>query len=198
MSTVLHTEVDNMANKKTNTKGKTLAMAQIAICAALLCVLSPLSVPTPLNIAFTLQVFIVILTALVLKPFYALAAQLLYTLLGVIGLPVFSGWQSGFGVLAGPTGGFLVGFILASFFVSLAKGKTNGKYAVLRYLIAAVAVGIPCIYLPGILGFMLYAGVDFSKAFMLVAATFIPIDLAKCVIAALVAVPIHKALSLTV
>lgn len=183
-----------MAKNKTNIKGTTLAMVQIAVCAALLCVLSPLSIPTPLNIALTLQVFMVILTALVLKPLYALAAQLLYTMLGIIGLPVFSGWQSGFGVLAGPTGGFIVGFIIASFFVSLAKGHSGGKLAAVRYLIAAVAVGIPCIYLPGIIGFMLYSGTDFARAFALVAATFIPIDLAKCAAAALIALPVNKAL----
>ena len=68
---------------KLNIRSTTVAVCQIAVCAALLCVLSPLSVPTPLNIAFTLQVLIVLLTALVLKPLYAFAAQMIYTLLGI-------------------------------------------------------------------------------------------------------------------
>ncbi len=179
--------------KSSALRTKTTYMAETAVCTALLCVLSPLSVPTPISVAFTLQVLIVLLVALVLKPVYALTAQILYTLLGIIGLPVFSGWQSGFGVLAGPTGGFLVGFIAASFFVSLA-GSRGGKHAALRNLIAAVAVGLPCIYLPGILGFMLNTGADPVKAFQTVAALFLPIDLIKCAVAALFSVPLNAAL----
>lgn len=170
-------------------------MCEIAVCAALLCVLSPLSVPTPFGIGFTLQVLIVLLTALVLKPLQALTAQVIYTLLGIVGLPVFSNYQSGFGVIAGPTGGFIIGFILASFFVSLAKGKDNGKWRIVRYLAASVVIGIPCIYLPGILSFMFATGRDFGTAFMLVAATFIPIDLIKCVVASLFALGVNKALA---
>lgn len=179
---------------KSNIRKKTVALCQIAACAALLCVLSPLSIPTPFGVGFTLQVLIVILVALVLKPLYAVTAQVIYTLLGIIGLPVFAGYQSGFGVLAGPTGGFLIGFILASFFVSLAKGHPYQKHALVRLLIAAIVVGIPCIYLPGIVGFMLVTGRDFPAAFSLVAATFIPVDLIKCVAAALLSVPLGRAL----
>lgn len=184
-----------MQNSKINIRQTTVSMCEIAVCAALLCVLSPLSVPTPFGIGFTLQVLIVLLTALVLKPLRALTAQVIYTLLGIVGLPVFSNYQSGFGVIAGPTGGFIIGFILASFFVSLAKGKDNGKWTIVRYPAASVVIGIPCIYLPGILGFMFATGRDFGTAFMLVAATFIPIDLIKCVVASLFALGVNKALA---
>ena len=140
-----------MQSSKINIRQTTVSMCEVAVCAALLCVLSPLSIPTPFGVGFTLQVLIVLLTALILKPLHALAAQVIYTLLGIVGLPVFSNYQSGFGVIAGPTGGFIIGFIFASFFVSLAKGKENGKWTPVRYLAASVVIGIPCIYLPGIL-----------------------------------------------
>lgn len=195
MSTIKLQEVDILQKSKINIRQTTVAMCEIAVCAALLCVLSPISIPTPLNVGFTLQVLIVLLSALILKPLHALAAQVIYTLLGIIGLPVFSNWQSGFGVIAGPTGGFIIGFIFASFFVSLLKGKPDNKWVLPRYILTAVVVGIPCIYLPGILGFMLATGRDFGTAFMLVAATFIPVDLIKCVVAALFAVPVNRALS---
>ena len=184
-----------MQKSKINIRQTTVAMCEIAVCAALLCVLSPISIPTPLNVGFTLQVLIVLLSALILKPLHALAAQVIYTLLGIIGLPVFSNWQSGFGVIAGPTGGFIIGFIFASFFVSLLKGKPDSKWVLPRYILIAVVVGIPCIYLPGILGFMLATGRDFGTALMLVGATFIPIGLIKCVVAALFAVPVNRALN---
>ncbi len=179
---------------KLNIRRATISMCEVAVCAALLCVLLPLSVPTPLNIGFTLQVLMVLLTALVLRPWQALAAQTIYTLLGIAGLPVFAGYQSGFGVITGPTGGFILGFLLASFCVSLLKGSIDSKGAIVRYIAVAIVIGIPCIYLPGVLGFMLVTGRDFGTAFLLVAATFIPIDLLKCVIAALLAVPVNKAL----
>ena len=192
MSTIIAIGVDNMENNKINIRQTTVSLSRIAVCAALLCVLSPLTVPTPFGIGFTLQVFVVMLTAMILKPLHALAAQLIYTLLGFIGLPVFSGCQSGVGIIASPTGGFIIGFIIAAFCVSLLKGKADGKYALVRYIAVSIAVGIPCIYLPGIIGFMLVTGTGFWAAFSLVAATFIPIDIAKCVLASLIALPVHK------
>ena len=99
-----------MEKSKINIRQTTIEITQIAVCAALLCVLSPLSIPTAFNIAFTLQVLAVILIALILKPLQALAAQVIYTIIGIIGLPVFAGYQSGFGAIMGPTGGFIIGF----------------------------------------------------------------------------------------
>lgn len=183
-----------MNTSKINIRQTTVSITETAVCAALLCVLSPLSIPTAFNIAFTLQVFAVILMALILKPLQALAAQVIYTIIGIIGLPVFAGYQSGFGVIIGPTGGFIIGFIIASFFVSLLKGKEIGKLTIVRYILAAIIIGIPCIYLPGIIGFMNFSGKDFATAFKLVAATFIPVDLIKCVAASLIALPVNAAL----
>lgn len=183
-----------MEKSKINIRQTTIAATQTAVCAALLCVLSPLSIPTAFNIAFTLQVFAVVLMALILKPLQALAAQVIYTVIGLIGLPVFAGYQSGLGVIAGPTGGFIIGFIIAAFFVSLLKGKGEGKLTLVRYILAAVLVGIPCIYLPGIIGFMNFSGYDFAAAFKLVAAAFIPVDLIKCAAASLIALPVNAAL----
>ena len=193
MSTVKCRKVDIMANSKMNIRKTTIAMTQTAVCAALLCVLSPLAIPTPISISITLQVLVVVLTALILKPVQALAAQVIYTLLGGFGLPVFSNYTSGFGVIVGPTGGFIVGFIVASFLVSLLKGKADGKLAVVRYILVSVFVAIPVIYLFGII-FMCANGKEFGAALKVVFSTFILIDVAKCVIASLFAVPINLAL----
>lgn len=181
-------------NKNSKFRLTTLAMAQIAVCAALLCVLSPLAIPLPIPVPFTLQVLVVVLVALILKPLHALIAQLLYTLLGVIGLPVFSGGKSGFGTILSPTGGFIIGFILAAFLVSLAKGKPDSKNPLFRYLIVAVCVGIPCVYIPGIAGYMLFVETDLLGAVTTLTSVFILADLAKCVFAALLALPINKSL----
>lgn len=172
----------------------TLTMARIAVCTALLCVLSPIAIPAPILVPITLQVFVVVLTALILTPLQALTAQGLYTLLGLCGLPVFSGGKGGFAAFASPTGGFIVGFIFASFLISLLKGSGNGKRAAVRFVLVAVFVGIPCIYIPGILWFSLVQQVDLLTSAKLVAASFILLDIAKCTAAALIALPVGKAI----
>ncbi len=184
-----------MEKSKTNTLRFTpLTMAQIAVCTALLCVLSPLAIPMPILVPITLQVMIVVLVALILHPVHALIAQLLYTLLGIVGLPVFSGGKSGFAALASPTGGFIIGFIFASFFVSLLKGSGVSTRGVVRYILVAVFVGIPLVYIPGIIWFSVVQQVDLLTSAKLVAASFILVDVAKCVVAALFAVPLNAAL----
>ena len=137
---------------------------------------------------------IIVLVALILHPVHALIAQLLYTLIGLAGLPVFSGYKSGFAALASPTGGFIIGFIFAAFLVSLLKGSGEGKYAVVRYILVAVFVGIPAVYIPGIIWFSFVQKVDLITSAKLVAASFILVDIAKCVISALFAVPLKAAL----
>ena len=134
----------------------TLAMVQIALCTALMCVAAQITIPLPIGVPFTLQVMMVILIALILKPLYALIAQSLYTLLGIIGLPVFAGGKSGVGTILAPTGGFIIGFIIAA---------------------------------------MVYVQADLWSAIVTLTSVFILIDIAKCVIASLIAIPLNKALS---
>lgn len=173
----------------------TLAMVQIALCTALMCVAAQITIPLPIGVPFTLQVMMVILIALILKPLYALIAQSLYTLLGIIGLPVFAGGKSGIGTILAPTGGFIIGFIIAAFVVSLLKGSGKGKVGVARYLLVSILAGIPCIYIPGIALYMVYVQADLWSAIVTLTSVFILIDIAKCVIASLIAIPLNKALS---
>ena len=171
-----------------------LGMARIAVCTALLCVLSPIAIPTPIPVPITLQVFAVVLCALILPPLHALIAQLLYTLIGVGGLPVFSGGKGGFAAFASPTGGFIIGFIIAAFLISLLKGA-DGSCTVVRCILISVFVGIPCIYIPGTLWFSFVQQVDILTSAKLVAASFILLDAAKCIAAALIALPVNRAVS---
>ncbi len=173
----------------------TLAMVQIALCTALMCVAAQITIPLPIGVPFTLQVMMVILIALILKPLYALIAQSLYTLLGIIGLPVFAVGKSGIGTILAPTGGFIIGFIIAAFVVSLLKGSGKGKSGVVRYLLVSILAGIPCIYIPGIALYMVYVQADLWSDVVTLTSVFILIDIAKCVIASLIAIPLNKALS---
>ncbi len=177
----------------------TLAMVQIALCTALICVGAQLAIPLPIGVPFTLQVLMVMLTALILKPLYSLISLLLYVLLGIIGLPVFSGAKSGIGTILSPTGGFIIGFVLAAFFVSLivrALGKRlSGRLTIVRCIISTVLIGIPVMYIPGIALYMVYTGADLVSAIVTLTSVFILLDIAKCVIASLIAVLLNKALA---
>ena len=189
-----------MANTQpSKAKLTTLAMVQIALCTALICVSAQLAIPLPIGVPSTLQVLMVMLTALILKPLYSVISLLLYVLLGVVGLPVFSGAKSGIGTILSPTGGFIIGFVLAAFFVSLLKGvlgrKLGGKLTVVRYIIVTVIIGIPVMYIPGIALYMVYTGADLVSAIVTLTSVFILLDIAKCVIASLIAVPLNKALA---
>ena len=91
---------------------KTKDMAYIAVFAVLIAVCSWISIPT--TVPFTLQTFAVFLTVGVLGGKRGSMAVLVYILLGCVGVPVFAGFSGGIGVLAGQTGGYIVGFLFSA------------------------------------------------------------------------------------
>lgn len=84
--------------------------SRCAMFAALLCVCGWISIPLP-GIVLTMQTFGIFLTLTLLGGQWGTAAIGLYLLLGCLGLPVFTGFQSGIAALTGPTGGYLWGFL---------------------------------------------------------------------------------------
>lgn len=91
-----------------NKRLKTLCVT--AVFTALICALSPLTLPTPLGVPITLQTLIIALTAFLLGVKAGSAAVFCYILIGAAGLPVFSGFAAGVGALLSPTGGFIFAF----------------------------------------------------------------------------------------
>ena len=85
-------------------------MALIALMAAVTCILGPLSVPIGV-VPISLTNFAIYLAIYVLGCRRGTISYIVYLLLGLVGLPVFSGFSSGVGKLFGPTGGYLIGFI---------------------------------------------------------------------------------------
>jgi len=88
-------------------------MVQCGLFSALICICAWLSVPVG-NVVFTMQTFGVFLTLLLLGGKRGTVAVFVYLLLGAVGLPVFSGFRGGIGALLGPTGGYLLGFLVMS------------------------------------------------------------------------------------
>ena len=124
-----------------------------ALGAALLAVCSWLSVPV--TIPFTMQTFAVCLIAALYGAQTGLLSLAVYVLLGLAGLPVFSGFRGGAGVLLGVTGGYILGFFFTALIVGLAVRRFGFR---LPALIAAMAVGVLVCYAFGTAWFMiLYA-----------------------------------------
>ena len=117
-------------------KIKTKKIALFALLTAVIVASAWISVimPSGVNLAFTL--FGVCLCGFLLGVKGAIAATGTYILLGAVGLPVFSAFSAGVGVLVGPSGGFLWGFILAAALCGAAKGVNKKTF---KYLLMVLA-----------------------------------------------------------
>jgi len=151
-------------------------MVLCALFAALTAVCAWISIPVP-DIAFTLQTFGVLLALGVLGGKWGTVSILIYLALGAVGLPVFAMFRGGPGVLLGPTGGYLWGF--------LATGLTYRAFEKL-WKPAAMVLGLLACYACGCLWFMLLAG----------AGGFF-VALTRCVLPYLIPDGIKLALALT-
>ncbi len=176
-------------------KTKTAELCRTALCTALICVSAYIVIPLPFTaVMITAQTFAVNLAALLLRPKYAAAALIAYVLIGITGLPVFSGGTGGIARLAGPTGGYIIGYIFAAFLISLAAGDRNSFK---RNLIATICVGIPIIYIFGASFTAFHTGNGFKAILAAYVLPFIPGDIAKCIAASFVGVKLKKALDKT-
>ncbi len=131
-------------------------------------------------VPFTMQVFAVLLAGMVLGSRDGAASQALYVLLIRIGLPIAAG-GAGASALAGPTAGYLIGFIPAAFLVGY---LTEQRQTRMWQRLAASIVGIAVIYLFGIPVLKARIAVSWSEAWALGGAPFIAVDIAKAIFAA--------------
>ena len=145
---------------------------------ALLCLLSPFSLPLAGGVPLTLGSFAAVLIGLLLGVREGTASVALYLALGALGLPVFSGARGGAGHLFGPTGGFLIGFLLLTLFSGLFREK--------KWRFLGVIAGEVLLYLVGTAWFMVSAKADFTRALLACCLPFLPGDAVKCLLALLI------------
>ncbi len=144
----------------------------------------------------TLQTMMVVVVGMLLGVKRGPLAVLLYSFLGIIGLPVFAGFKSGVAAFtASPTAGFLVGFLPAVLLVGIFFYLPRGRRGFSLYLCTAIAavVGMVVPYFFGIPWFMHYTGKTLSESLPLVLIPFILGDTIKTVAAYLVGVTLLKA-----
>jgi biotin transport system substrate-specific component len=153
--------------------------------AALMAVGAFIAIPLPFSpVPIVLQTMFMLLAALVLGPWWASLSTFLYLLLGFIGLPVLSGGTGGPASFLGPTGGYLAGYIPCSIVVGLIGEKARDKWPVL--FLACLAGMLP-IYGFGLLRLKAVLNSDWERAIAAGILPFIPGDLAKSLLAALLA-----------
>ena len=173
-------------------KWKTRDMTKMALCVAILCVTSFLVIPLPFTpIVISLHTIAVNLIALILSPIQAGITVLIYLLMGLVGLPVFSAGTAGPGKLFGPTGGFYFGFLFAVIAISLLRGK---KISMKRYAIVSIAIGIPIQHMCAIVGMCIHNGGNVAAAFATVSLPFIIGDIIKCLMSSMVGVSLNRVL----
>lgn len=134
-------------------------------------------------VPITLQTFFVLLSGAILGRRCGSFSQLAYVILGAAGLPVFQNYSFGASYLLGPTGGYILGFIFAAYVV----GRII-EYRPMRtgWVIASFAIGNVVIYAFGIIWLMYLLKMDIAKAITIGALPFIPGDIAKILLAALI------------
>ena len=169
----------------------------ITICgimSSLLCISAMFTIPLPLTpVPVTLQTFFICVIAIVMSRRQAIVTVCIYLLMGVIGLPVFSGMRSGPGVLVGPTGGFLLGFIPAVAMIStLFKHMyENKKILPALNLSFSLIIGSLIIYAFGTAQLMGVNSLSLSGALTAAVLPFVFGDTIKIAIAVFIIIPFY-------
>ena len=169
-------------------------LSYIAIGAALLAVCSWLSIP--FTVPFTLQSFAVCLIAALLGWKRGTLAVLVYMLLGAAGLPVFSGFRGGLGVLLGVTGGYIIGFLLTALAVGWFAERFPGRALP---LILGMALGMLLCYACGTAWFVIVytrssGPIGVLSALSLCVFPFLIPDALKCALALVLALRLRPIL----
>ena len=158
---------------------KAYSMTSIALMAAVICVVGPFTLPIG-PVPITLAPLAILLSVYILGTKKGTIALLIYLLIGAVGVPVFSGFTGGVGKLAGPTGGYLIGYI---FFALIAGWFIHRFYdkVVIQFLGMVLALAV--LYAFGAAWLAYSAGMTFGAALAVGVLPFIVFDLIKIVIA---------------
>ena len=169
---------------------KAYSMTSIALMAAVICVVGPFTLPigpVPISLA-PLAIF---LSVYILGTKKGTLSLLIYLLIGAVGVPVFSGFTGGIGKLAGPTGGYLIGYII----MALIAGWFIHRFydqVVIQFL--GMVLGLAVLYAFGTAWLAISAHMTFAAALAVGVLPFIVFDLIKIVIAIALGRTIRKRL----
>ena len=166
-------------------KTKTSKIASCALFAALTSILSQVVIPVgpvPINLA----TFAVFCSGAVLGSKLGALSLVVWAALGILGAPVFTMFRSGPAVLAGPTGGYIIGYMPAAFLTGLILEKFNKNNEIYLYFIAMLSASL-IYFTMGTTWFMISTNTSLRQALVICVIPFIPGDLLKMAVAAVLA-----------
>lgn len=167
----------------TKSKLSTLELVYIGMFVALITVCAYISIPTA--VPFTMHTFGIFVTLAILGQKRGTLAMLVYLLLGAVGVPVFAGFKGGAGVLVGPTGGYLLGYLIAVILAGFLIKHFGRKFPV---MFLSMVLGLIVCYALGTIWFIIFTARQGSPMGAVAALStcvfpFVIPDLAKIVLA---------------
>lgn len=155
-------------------------LAITGLMTSITCILGPICIAVPFSpVPFSLGLFGILLTTCLLGAKLGTLSCALYLLLGLVGLPVFSGFTSGVGVLLGPTGGYLFGYL----FISAFAGLSGNKKGSLLLHATDLLCGLLCCYALGSLWLAHNTNISFPQALLIGVAPYVFFDICKITLA---------------
>jgi biotin transport system substrate-specific component len=168
---------------KTTTKNYSI----IAFCGAIIAVLAQITIPIPV-IPLTMQTLAVGLISTIIPWRQSVAAVSVYVIMGAIGLPVYANFTGGVGILFGPTGGFLLSFVLMAFVIGYYQSIVGySKWQA----ISANLLGMLINLIIGTVWLKYYLQLSWIEAFMSGFVPFIVVGVIKAVLAASIGLTIR-------
>lgn len=164
----------------------------VGLMTAVTCILAPISIPLPFTLVpISLTNFVIYFSVGLLGWKLATISYFVYLLIGFCGLPVFSSFTGGASKLFGPTGGYLIGFIFLAIVAGIFMEK--GKLKLIPSLLGML-MGTAIVYAFGTVWLGFQTGMNFYESLWAGVIPFIPGDLVKMVIAAILLPNIGKRL----
>ena len=179
--------------KSQKNTSKTYRLTAMALMAAVTSVMAQIAIPMPAGVPMTLQTFAVTLAGIVLGSKYGALSMLIYILMGAVGLPVFSSFSGGLGMLVGPTGGFLISFPIMAFIVGLGCSHIK-KNPILFW--GFITIGTIVNYVFGTFVFCLSTGATPASGIAACVIPFIPTTVVKLVLAGILGRRLRQFLSI--
>ena len=180
-----------------NSLSDTSNLVLCGACAAITCILAPLSIPLAGGVPISLATFAVMLAGVLLGGTLGAASQLIYVLLGAVGLPVFAGWTGGLGNVLGMTGGYIVGYIPLAWLTGLIYKRFGSREKMpvrIFFMVLGMIAGNLALYILGTAWFMVVTGMTLEASLAACVIPFIPGNFIKMAAVCLIAPPVENAI----
>ncbi|RDY25225.1 biotin transporter BioY [Romboutsia weinsteinii] len=166
----------NYLEEEVKRKLSTKDLIMCSIFASIAAILSQISIPLPFTtVPLTMQLFAVALSGLVLGAKRGFISQIIYILIGAVGMPVFAQMTGGLNIMVGPTGGFIIGFPFMVYIIGYFRERFESNIMTVIGLI----IGLIIDYLIGTLMFCFITKMTFMQGIMACVAPFVIVDFIK-------------------